>query len=280
MMLFLQLRNELWKLFAKKRTYMGILMFFLAQNIIVLVFRFAEGPRRSLAQTLEGNGYLAGQYLSSLTVAAFMVFPIAYMLLPLYTALVGGDLVAKEAEDGTLRMILSRPIRRGRLLVLKWTAGAVFSSGLVAVLGVFGLGFASLWFPWGGMFVFVPGELFSLFAPGPGLGHYAAAHAMMAVKAVTVMGLAFMFSCFNVKPAAATILALSFVFVNFILMNIPYFRDLQPWFLTYHLNLWQYFLADPVPLHKVGESLSLLLGFNLTFLVIGMTAFQLRDIKS
>jgi len=38
--------------------------------------------------------------------------------------------------------------------------------------------------------------------------------------------------------------------------------------------------AQPIPWWKIGESLSILLGFNLTFLVIGATAFQVRDIKS
>jgi len=275
-----QLRNELWKLFAKKRTYIGFLMFLLAQNVIVLVFRFSEGPQRSLVRMLEGNGHAAAGYLSVLTVATFMVFPIAYMLLPLYAALIGGDLVAKEAEDGTLRMVLSRPVSRVRLLGLKWAAGAIFSVVLTLALGLFGLLFALPWFPWGGLFVFVPGEVFSLFGSGEGLRAYGAAHVMMGAKAVSVMGLAFMFSCFNVKPAAATILAISFVFVNFILMNIPYFRELQHWFLTYHLNLWQLAFVQPVPWWRVLGSLSLLAGFNATFFVVGALAFQVRDIKS
>ncbi len=279
-MFYLQLRNELWKLFAKKRTYIGFLMFLLAQNVIILIFRFTNGPRANMMRTLEGNGYLAQEFISALTVATFMLLPIAYMLLPLYVSLVGGDLVAKEAEDGTLRMILCRPISRTRLLLLKWTAGAVFSFLLVVALGLFGVGFASLWFPWKGLFVFIPGELFSVFDAAAGWRHYAAAHLMMATKACTVMGLAFMFSCFNVKPAAATILAISFVFVNFIMQNIPYFRDLQHWFLTYHLNIWTFMFSHPIPWWRIGESLSILLGFNLTFLAVGVMAFQLRDIKS
>src|SRR5437762_3049986 len=218
-MFYLQLRNELWKLFAKKRTYIGFLMFLLAQNVIILVFRFTNGPRANMMRTLEGNGYLAQQFISALTVATFMRLLIAYLLLPLYVSLVGGDLVAKEAEDGTLRMILSRPVSRLRLLLLKWLAGAFFSLALVLALGLFGVVFASFWFPWKGLFVFIPGELFSVFDAAGGLQHYVVAHLMMATKAVTVMGLAFMFSCFNIKPAAATILALSFVFANFIMQN-------------------------------------------------------------
>ena len=93
------------------------------------------------------------------------------------------------------------------------------------------------------------------------------------------MGLALAFGCFPVKPAAATILALSFVFLNFILMNIPWFADLKPWFLTYHLNLWQQLYAQPVSWSRLGESLSLLAGFNATFFALGAAAFGVRDLK-
>src|SRR5213595_3911135 len=166
---YLQLRNELWKLFAKKRTYIGFLMFLLAQNVIILIFRFTNGPRANMRRTLEGNGYLAQEFISALTVATFMLLPIAYMLLPLYAALVGGDLVAKEAEDGTLRMILSRPISRLRLLFVKWLAGIIFSGVLVMVLGGTALFFARFWFPWRGMFVsWPPLNIFSLVGAGEG----------------------------------------------------------------------------------------------------------------
>jgi len=80
--------------------------------------------------------------------------------------------------------------------------------------------------------------------------------------------------------AAATILALSFVFVSFIMQNIPYFRDLQQWFLTYHLNIWQFAFAPSIPWWKIGESLSILAGFNISFLLMGAAIFQMRDFKS
>ncbi len=278
-MFFFQLRNELWKLFGKKRTYIGFGMFLMAQAIITLVFRFSHA-KNSMVRQLEGNGYLAEQYISSLTIATVMLFPIAYILLPLYVSLIGGDLVAKEAEDGTLRMILSRPISRFRLLFIKWISGAIFSAVLVFSLGICGLLFASAFFNWGGLFAFIPGEMFSLFDSNEGLQHYAAAHLAMVMKAITIMGLGFMFSCFNVKPAAATILALSFCFVSFIMMQIPFFKEFQHWFLTYHLNLWQLFFGNPIPWPRIIESGCILVGFNFTFFIVGCTAFQIRDIKS
>ncbi len=278
-MFYLQLRNELWKLFGKKRTYIGFFMFLLAQNVILLIFRFTRAPA-GMERILEGNGYGMEDFFSSLTFATVMVFPLAYILLPLYVTLVGGDLVAKEAEDGTLRMILARPISRLRLLLLKWLAGIIFCALLIASLGGFALLFAVLWFPWGGLFVFIPGEMFSVFDAATGWQRYALAHVFMIAKAFTVLSLAFMFSCGNMKPAAATILALSFFFMSAILQQIPYFKDLQHWFLTYHLNLWQLIFTERIPWWRMGESLSILLGCNFTFLIIGCTVFQVRDIKS
>jgi len=275
-----QLNNELWKLFGKKRTYIGFTMFLLAQNVIAAVFKFTNASR-PLRRMLETNGYPPDLFITALTIASVMLVPIAAFLLPLYVSLVGGDLVAKEAEEGTLRMILSRPVSRARLLMVKWAAGCLFSIVLVAALGGLGLGFAALYFPWGSLFVWMPEQgIFSVFGSESGLWHYTAAHVMLITQACSIFSLAFMFSCFNVKPAAATVLALSLVFVSFILEHIPYFKEYQNWFFTYHLNLWQLMFAEKPPWWRVWQSLSLLLGFNVSFLGIGIAVFHARDIKS
>src|SRR5918995_636243 len=112
-MLFLQLRSELWKLFGKKRTYIGFGM---------IVFT---------------------------------------------------------------RLILARPVSRFRLLVTKWLAGAVFAALLVFVLALCGIVVAQPWFRWGGLFVFVPGEVFGVFDPFTGIQRYAAAHLLLITKAVS-----------------------------------------------------------------------------------------------
>jgi ABC-2 type transport system permease protein len=278
-MLHLQLRGELWKLFGKKRTYIGFSIILVTQLIVTIVFRYTRA-HANMMRTLEGNGYIAEQFLSGLTIATVMLFPIALVLLPLYVTLIGGDMVAKEAEDGTLRMILSRPITRVRLLIVKWLAGVVFSILLVGSLGVFGVLFSHVLFSPGGLFVFVPEEMFSVFGSAEGWQRYALAHAMLVTKAISLMGLAFMFSCFNIKPAAATILALSFFFVNWVLQQIPYFRDYQHFFFTHHTTLWYFMFGQPIPWWKVGQSLSVLAGFNVSFLVIGCAFFHVRDIKS
>jgi ABC-2 type transport system permease protein len=273
------LRNELWKLFGKKRTYIGFGMFLLAQNGMLIGFRYSHWQTQ-MKSLLEGNGYLAQEYVSALTVALIMLIPQILLLMPLYVALVGGDLVAKEVEDGTLRMILSRPISRFRLLLVKWVAGVIFSAVLVLMLGGTALGFARMWFPWKGMFVFVPGQVFNALSPDVGIKLYMWSHVFMTLNASVILGIAFMFSCFNMKPAAATILSLSLLFVNLVMEGIPYFEEYHEYLLTYHFRSWHNVYAQPIPWSQLTQSVCVLLAFNLTTFLIGAAAFQARDIKS
>jgi ABC-2 type transport system permease protein len=278
-MFYRHLRNELWKLFGKKRTYIGFGAFLLAQNAMLLMFRFTRW-QGDWERLLAGNGYLAQDYVSTLTVALVMLIPQIALLMPLYAALVGGDLVAKEAEDGTLRMILARPISRFRLLLVKYLAGIIFSAVLVVVLGAMALGCARFWFPWRGMFVFLPGNVFNLLTAGEGLRLYLLSHVFMTINACVVLGLAFMFSCFNMKPAAATILALTVMFINLVLEGIPFFERYQEWLLTYYSRAWLLVYAQPMPIERIAQSLCVLLAVLVTTFLVGASAFQARDIKS
>ena len=279
-MFLAQLKNELWKLFGKKRTYIGFGAFLLAQTAMLLAFKYTRW-QKDFERLLSGNGYLATEFISVLTVSLVMLIPQIMLLMPLYVSLVGGDLVAKEAEDGTLRMILSRPISRLRLLFVKWIAGIIFAMVLVLMLGLTALGFASLLFPWQGMFVFAPGQnVFNVLSAHEGLIRFACSHLFLAVNASVMVSVAFMFSCFNMKPAAATILALSFLFVNMVMENLPFFDRYENWFITHHFKCWLLIFRDPAPWAQICQSEIILFAVSATAFIIGAMMFQVRDIKS
>jgi ABC-2 type transport system permease protein len=117
-------------------------------------------------------------------------------------------------------------------------------------------------------------------SPGEGLKLYIYSHLLMILNANVILGLAFMFSCFNMKPAAATILALSFLFINLVMEHIPFFEAYQEYFIPYHFRVWLLAYADPVPWERVFGSLCVLLAFQVTTFLVGAAAFQARDIKS
>ncbi len=78
-MFLLQLRSELWKLFGKKRTYIGFGMFLLAQVIIILVYRYTHVTEHMM-RTLERFGFNANEYVSILTISTIMVVVMAQII--------------------------------------------------------------------------------------------------------------------------------------------------------------------------------------------------------
>jgi ABC-2 type transport system permease protein len=100
------------------------------------------------------------------------------------------------------------------------------------------------------------------------------------LNACTLFSLAFMFSCFDMKPAAATILALSVLIVSLVLESIPFFEDYHGWLLTYHFRSWILVFAKPTPWARITQAVCVLLAVNVTAFVIGAMRFQTRDIKS
>jgi len=280
-MLLIQLRNELLKLFARKRTYIGFGAFVFVQVTILALLQLPKA-KRAFHQLLANNGYLPEEYYSGLTLGLLIIVFTITLLGGLYIALVGGDVVAKEVEDGTMRMILSRPISRLRLLAIKWVACAIYTFLLMIFLGLTSLLAGVIYRRGlGNLFVFAPQEgVFAVFSTGEGLWRYARSIVFMGIVTQIITAAAFMFSCFNMKPAAATILTLSLLFVDFVLRNIPYFHSIQKYFITYHTACWVRTYFDVVPWPGIAESLVYLAALSVTFWIVGATAFCSRDFKS
>src|ERR1051325_3706138 len=273
-MIWLQLRHELLKLFARKRTYIGFGAFVFVQVTILALLQLPKA-KRAFHELLTNNGYLGGDYYSGLTLGLVIIVFTISLLGALYVALVGGDMVAKEVEDGTMRMILCRPISRLRLLTIKWAACSIYTFVLMLFLGTTSLLAASLYRRGlGHLFVFVPQEgLFAIYDTSEGFWRYVRSVVFLGLATQIITAAAFMFSCFNMKPAAATILTLSLMFADFVLRNIPYFHSFEKYFITYHTACWIRTYFDVVPWPGIVESVLYLAALSFTFWIIGAMAF-------
>ena len=89
--------------------------------------------------------------------------------------------------------------------------------------------------------------VFNVLSAAQGFKLYLWSHLFMTLNASVVLGIAFMFSCFNMKPAAATILALSLLFVNLVMEGIPFFERYHEYLLTYHFRSWLNVYIQPIP---------------------------------
>jgi ABC-2 type transport system permease protein len=57
-----------------------------------------------------------------------------FLLGALFLSLVAGDIVAKEGEDGHMRLLLARPVSRFRLLLLKYLTCTGYALFLIQFL--------------------------------------------------------------------------------------------------------------------------------------------------
>ncbi len=281
MNLFLrQLRCELWKLFARKRTYLGFGVFLAVEMLILILFQIPP-VQRSWKRLLEGAGYGFDEYFSGVTLAFQVVIWTTFLLGGLYLALVAGDVVAKEVEDGTLRMNLCRPVSRLRILVLKYVTCVLYTFALILFIGLSALAVGLVRQGTGGFFAYQPLQgLFVLYDFQEGLWRYFASLPLLALSLLSVTSLGFTLSCFNMKPAAATIATLSYFIADSIFRSIPYFESIKPWFITTHTETWVNVLRAPIPWPRMVEDYAYLVAVNFTMIVIGAVVFQRRDFKS
>ena len=282
-MLFLQqLRGELHKLFARPRTWIGYGAFLIMEALILFVYKL-ERSQQHMRGIIERNGLEFGSYYSSLTITFTIMLLSMFLLGSIYFALVAGDIVAKENEDGNLRMVFSRPISRLRLLLVKYAAVSLYTFSFVFFVGITGYLMAVAAVGWqGGLFVMEP--KMKVFAAYPewweGAWRLALSAAGIGLSMITLSSIAFMFSCLKIKPAAATIVTLTILFVDMILQNFPFFKPYESFFITWRMGNWIFLMEQNIPWPKLIESYALLGGLNITLFVIGWTSFQLRDFKT
>src|SRR5437899_9703837 len=125
-------RWEIAKLLAQKRTYLGLVSAVLVPVIFVVVL---------VLQTGGPNDVPLGRYIrdTGLAVPFVVLFFMSIWGLPLITALVAGDIVAAETQNGTLKTILTRSRERGQVFTGKALATATYTFVVVFAMGLVGL---------------------------------------------------------------------------------------------------------------------------------------------
>jgi ABC-2 type transport system permease protein len=282
MMFLAQLQGELRKLFSRPRTYIGYVAF-LAMEILILVVYKLDRTQAYTRKQLQNNGLDFDIYYSSLSITFTIMLLSMFVLGSVFFALVAGDIVAKENEDGNLRLIFARPISRLRLLVVKYTSVCIYTVSFVFFVGISGYLMAVAAVGWeGGLFVMEPKmKVFAAYSEwSDGAGRLALGALGIGFSMITISSIAFMFSCFKMKPAAATIITLSILFVDMIVQNFPFFKPYEEWFVTWRMSAWVFLMEPHLPWAKVLESFAFLGGLNATVFVLGWLAFQSRDFKT
>ena len=292
------LRIELFKIFKRPRTYIA----FGAIAIIVFLFQVAlwfDGKTYVdlVLSNIDTSFDFSDQFKHRLLNGYFVCFAILNILLiqmPLLVALVAGDSIAGEANMGTLRLSLARPVSRGQYIFVKYLASLVYTISLLLFLAILALFGSLLIFGTNDLIVFRSTSIHQMSANDV-LWRYIAAFGYATVALTTVASLAFLLSVFADNAIGPIIATMSIVIVFTILseMNIPlYDRTIKPYLFTTHMVAWKGFFyvksdaggttikGSIENLPAILKSLAILLSYIFLFLGSAFLVFQKKDILS
>lgn len=284
---------ELYKIFRKPRTYISFAAVSAIVGLIQLGF-YADGESymqfgmQSFSDSFDVQGNIMNGYLM-----AFVILQLLLVHVPLLVALVAGDMISGEAAQGTLRLLLTKPISRSTLILAKFTASGIYTIALLVWMAIWALGISMLVFGVDDMLI-LKSDSASQIMSSDVMWRYMAAFLFAAIALLTVSALSFFLSLFaenSIGPIMAT-MSIIIVFTILNTLDLPIFNSLKPFLFTSHMLGWKGFFDVTVNENNeqiVGsiENLRAILfsGFILLlhilfFIISSMFIFNRKDIKS
>ncbi len=282
MTLFLtQWRAEMRKMIARKRTFLGFGAFVLLEVVLYIVFHL-DKVETWFRRMIQHQGEVFESYFSALTLAYLVLRLSVFLLGAIYLTLIAGDVVAKESEDGNLRLILTRPVSRLRLLAVKFLACMFYSFVLIQFISWSALGLGILVRGWGGgLFAIAPEQQYIAFYDADeGLQRYAMATLLLSCSMMCAASIAFFFSCWRIKPSAATITALSYLFMDMVLREGHFIDSYKHLLITNYMTTWSMVFFEQIPWATILRHYAILGGVAASLFVFGAAVFESRDLKS
>ena len=266
------LRSELRLLFGRRRNQALLVVLALLPVLIGVAIRVSTGEARPgegppFLDRVSGNGL----FLAFTGLASVVPF-----FLPLTVGVVSGDAVAGEAQTGTLRYLLTVPVSRARLLVVKYAGLVVFGLAAAVLVAVVGLVVGWALFPTGDVTLLSGTTVPATEAVGRAL--LVALYVTASLAGLSAIGLAV--STFTEVPVAAMATTVVLAITSQILDAIPQLSWLHPWLFTHHWLSFADLLRSPVPTGAMVDGLQLQAGWILVALTVAWSRFTTRDITS
>lgn len=293
------LQIELYKISKRPRTYIA----FVAITAIVLIFQFAfkADGKSYMNLLLQSAGDSFDVDRSKAINGYFMCYIILNTLLvqvPILVALVAGDAISGEANMGTLRLLLTKPVSRVQVMAAKFIASVIFTVMLLVWMAVMALFLSMIIFGTEDMLIFRTrgdeSEILQI-TKDDVLWRYLAAFGYAAVALTVIAALAMLLSVFaenSIGPIIATV-CIVIVFTVVSNINVPVIeKNVNPWLFTSYLVGWKGFFyigtdPDNVPIKgsmenwpAVRNSLYILLAHIAVFFGAAVYFFKKKDILS
>ncbi|MBS1927840.1 MAG: ABC transporter permease subunit [Chitinophagaceae bacterium] len=293
------LRIELFKIWKRPRTYIA----FAAITAIVLIFQFAfkaDGISymNLLLQNVQDSFELNKIKAINGYFMCYIILNTLLIQVPILVALIAGDAISGEANMGTLRLMLTKPVSRTEIILVKFLASFIFTLLLLLWMAVTALYLSLLIFGVDDMLIFrVKGDESQIMqiTKDDIMWRYYAAFGYAAIALTVIAALSLFFSVFAENSIGPIVAAVCIVIVCTVISNIdvPVIEQhVKPYLFTSYLVGWKGFFyigTDPsnIPIKgsienwaSIRNSLLILLAHIVILVGASAWFFNRKDILS
>jgi ABC-2 type transport system permease protein len=263
---------ELRKLLRRPRTWVSIALLAMLPTVVAVFLAVSDvAPRPG-----TGPAFLSAVLDNGALYPAAALAIVLPLFLPVAVAVVAGDAIAGEAQAGTLRYLLVRPVGRTRLLVAKLVS--VMAYALLAVVVVAVTGYAV------GTQLFGSGPLPSVSGTELSTG----AATLRTVLAVLYVGwsmlgvaaVALFLSTVTDSPLAAALGAIALLVTSGVLVGLEASASVQPYLPTRYWLAFVDLFRDPVLTRDLIRGTALQAVYIVVFLAAAWANFTTKDVTS
>jgi ABC-2 type transport system permease protein len=271
---------ELYKIFTKPRTYIG----FSALVIIILaieagVYYGGDEMIGMIIQNISERFIFEGEVINVYLIS-YLVLNTLWIHVPILVALVTGDLLAGEANSGTFRILLTRPVSRVKLVLAKFLSGWIYTLLLIVSMIVLSIGIGSLLFGKGDLMVIT--NKVNFFSSDDLLWRFGLAYAYGLLSMTTVISLSFMLSSMaenSIGPIIGTI-ALIIGITIISTVGASLLKGVNKYLFTTYLPSWQLFFETEIKTGELFRAVMVQLAYIIVFMGSAITIFRKKDILS
>lgn len=272
---------EFVKIAAKPRSYIGFVAITAIVGLIHLAM-YMDGLNyiSFITSPVQTNFVLEGNILNG-NLVCFIILQTLIIQIPLLVALVTGDLISGEAAMGTMRLLATRPVSRGVLLISKFIAGNMYVLLLLLWLGILSLG-VGLWLFGPGDLIVIKSEELTILQSQDTLWRFLAALSIAFLSLMVVAAFSLLLSCLSdnsIGPIIST-MAVIILFTIIGTMDIPLFDKIKPFLFTTHMVIWRNMFDQQLQWNEILFSLSILFLHILLFFGLSWVIFRKKDLLS
>jgi ABC-2 type transport system permease protein len=293
------LQIELYKISKRSRTYIA----FAAITAIVLIFQFAfkadgKSYMNLMLQSVQDSFEIDRSKAINGYFMCYIILNTLLIQVPILVALISGDAISGEANMGTLRLMLTKPVSRTQIIMVKFAASLIYTVLLLVWMAVMALFLSLFIFGADDMLIFrVRGEESQILqiTKDDIMWRYFAAFGYAAVALTVIAALAMLLSIFAENSIGPIIATVCIVIVCTVVsnINVPIIdKNVKPWLFTSYLVGWKGFFyigttVDGEPIKgslenwpAIRSSLYILLAHIFVLVGASVMIFNRKDILS